>query len=167
MAKQDDIHNETTVEVETTVEQTADPTGMDDRIAELTDDLQRLQAEFQNFKRRTEQERAALLDYAKAKVVTDFLVVRDNFDRELTHRPADIDATWAASIDSIRIGFDTVLKGLGVERYDSVGADFDPHLHEAVSSDGSGAVVTTELQPGYKLGSTILRPAIVKAGDKP
>ncbi len=99
----------------------------------------------------------------------DFLAVRDNFDRELANRPQDVDAEWAKSIDSIRAGFDSVLKNLGVERFASVGQPFDPHLHEAIAMDDNGGdgtheVVTEELQAGYKLGDEVLRHAMVRVG---
>lgn len=140
----------------------------DSRVEELTQDLQRIQAEFINYKRRAEGEKAELLDFAKSRVVRDFLGVRDNFDRELTNRPAEVkDSPWAESIDSIRASFDTVLKTLGVERFESLGQPFDPHMHDAiVMEDGEGEheVVTEELQSGYKLGDTVLRHAIVKVG---
>lgn len=168
----DDQHTE--VHVETHTEShvqaggvTDDGAQVDVRVAELTADLQRIQAEFLNFKRRAEAERADLLDFAKAGVVRQFLTVRDTFDAEATHRPADVDAKWAASIDAIRGQFDTVLKQLGVERFESLGQPFDPHMHEAVASDGSGEVVSEELSPGYKLGNTVLRHAMVKVGDAP
>jgi len=107
------------------------------------------------------------MDFAKSRVVREFLVVRDSFDQEITHRPADMDATWAASIDSIRAQFDKSLKNLGVERFESVGHAFDAHRHEAITmEDGDGAhdVVVEELQPGYAMGETILRHAMVKVG---
>jgi molecular chaperone GrpE len=141
--------------------------SVDPRIEELTNDLQRIQADFVNFKRRAEQEKGELLDFAKSRVVRDFLSVRDNFDREVANRPTGIDASWAASIDSIRASFDTVLKNLGVERFESAGQPFDPHMHDAiVMEEGEGAheVVTEEMQSGYKLGDTVLRHAIVKVG---
>jgi molecular chaperone GrpE len=139
----------------------------DEQIEALTQDLQRVQADFVNYKRRAEAEKAELLDYAKTRVVRDFLTVRDNFDRELANRSADVDVEWAKSIDSIRSGFDAVLKNLGVERFESVGQAFDPHLHEAIAmdgGDGTDEVVTDELQAGYKLGEQILRHAMVKVG---
>ena len=139
----------------------------DERIEELTQDLQRVQADFVNYKRRAEAEKAELLDFAKTRVVRDFLAVRDNFDRELANRPADVSPEWAKSIDSIRAGFDAIMKNLGVERFDSVGQPFDPNLHEAIAmdeGDGSHEVVTDELQAGYKLGDQVLRHAMVKVG---
>jgi molecular chaperone GrpE len=137
------------------------------RIDELTSDLQRIQAEFINYRRRAEAEKAEVLDYAKTRIVRDFLAVRDSFDHEQTHRPTDADPAWAKSIDTIRAQFDQVLQGLGVVRFESQGQPFDPHLHNAVAmEDGEGdqEVVVEELQPGYKLGDTVLRHAMVRVG---
>ena len=144
-----------------------DQNELQTQVEELTADLQRVQAEFLNFKRRTEDEKKELLDYAKTRVIREFLAVRDNFDQELAHRPADIDPKWAASIDAIRAQFDQVLSAQGVERLQSVGRVFDPHLHNAITmeeGDGAHEVVTEELQPGYKLGDRVLRHAMVKVG---
>lgn len=138
-----------------------------EEVSTLTGDLQRVQADFVNFKRRTEDEKAELMDFAKARLVRDFLSVRDTFDREQTARPKAVDAKWAASIDAIRDQFDAVLAKLGVERFESLGHAFDPHRHEALAMDdgaGEHEVVVEELQPGYALGKTILRPAMVKVG---
>ena len=162
----------TEVNVETHSESTAagGSVGTGDqqaRIDELTADLQRVQAEFINFRRRAEQERSEIMAFATSRVIRELLVVRDSFDQELAHRPAKMDAAWAASIDSIRAQFDKSLKSLGVERFDSVGHAFDPHRHEAITmEDGDGAheVVVDELQPGYAMGETVLRHAMVKVG---
>ncbi len=135
------------------------------QVAELTNDLQRLQAEFANYKRRVESEKAEVAGFIVARTVREFLTVRDSFDNELTHRPENLDPAWAASIDTIRAQFDTVIKNLGVERFESVGQQFDPHLHEAIATDGEGETVTDELQPGYKLGEQILRHAMVRVGQ--
>ena len=170
MAKKDDhkteVHTETEVTIENDVTQSSSGASTG-QLVELTADIKRVQADFQNYKRRAEIEKAELLDFAKSRVVRDFLTVRDNFDRELAGRPESIDANWAASIDSIRSSFDSVLKNLGVERFDSEGQAFDPHMHDAiVMEDGEGEheIVTEEMQSGYKLGGTVLRHAIVKVG---
>ena len=157
--------NKTEINVETTIEQST--SGSNERVNELTADLQRLQADFANFMRRSDQEKGELLTFTISRVMRDLLPVRDNFDRELANRPTSIDATWAASIDSIRTQFDSVMKGLRVERFDSVGYGFDAHFHEAVSDEGgegSHEVVIEELQPGYKLEDKVIRHAIVKVG---
>ncbi|GAC1371678.1 MAG: hypothetical protein NVSMB39_5680 [Candidatus Saccharimonadales bacterium] len=155
----------TEVNIETHSEQTVmSGDASDSRVDELTADLQRVQAEFQNYKRRSDSEKSEVFDFAKAKVVREFLATRDSFDQELAHRPADVDPKWASSIDAIRAQFDKSLTTLGVERFESVGQPFDPHLHEAISMDGGDEVVTEELQAGYKLGDAILRHAMVKVG---
>src|SRR5438045_2321802 len=99
----------TEVNVESHSEQTVSSGSAGDQpdeVAHLTADLQRLQAEFANYKRRAETERADMIDFAKSRVIREFLTVRDSFDSELAHRPASIDAAWAASIDAIRAQFD-------------------------------------------------------------
>src|ERR1700683_2878588 len=156
--------NHTEVHVETESEQTIS-TG-DDRVAELTADLQRLQAEFQNYRRRAEADRADLMSLATARVVREFLAVRDSFDAESQHRPASADPGWAKSIDAIRTQFDQILATLGVTRFESLGQAFDPHRHEAVATEGDGATIIEELQPGYELAGRVLRPAIVKVGPE-
>ncbi|MDF2460704.1 MAG: grpE [Candidatus Saccharibacteria bacterium] len=165
--KHDDQHqSKTEVHVETHTESHAE-SGTDDRVAELTADLQRVQAEFVNYRRRAEAEKAEVLDFAKTRVVREFLKVRDSFDAEQAHRPEHADPAWAKTIDAIRTQFDQVLTTLGVERFESKGQPFDPHRHEALAmEDGEGdhEVVVEELQPGYKMGDTILRHAMVKVG---
>lgn len=163
---QNHVEQYTEVHVEQHSEQSVDAGTTDAALEELTNDLKRVQAEFVNFRRRADEERAELMDFATARVVKQFLAVRDSFDAEQAHRPADVDATWAASIDSIRSQFDKVFRELGVERFKSVGHEFDPHLHEAVSHDGAGNTVIEELQPGYKLADTVLRHAMVRVGDE-
>ncbi len=155
----------TEVHVETHSEQHTSGGASDVQTTELMADLQRVQAEFINYKRRAEQERGEIMTAAKARVAREFLTVRDSFDQELAHRPAKMDAAWAASIDSIRAQFDAVLKNLGVERFDSLGQPFDPHRHEAIATNGDGDTVIEELQAGYQLGDTVLRHAIVRVGQ--
>jgi molecular chaperone GrpE len=170
MSKKDHQHeskNEIHVESHTESHVSTGSTDLDARAEELTEDLKRVQAEFVNYRRRAEAEKAEVLDFAKNRVVREFLAVRDSFDQELAHRPQDADPAWAKSIDAIRSQFDQVLSGLGVERFESQGQPFDPHRHEAIAmEDGEGdhEVVIEELQPGYQLGDTILRHAVVKVG---
>jgi molecular chaperone GrpE len=166
MAKHTDETPEEEFEVEVGDEAQVDE-EQSAEVEELTNDLKRVQAEFLNFKRRSEVEKKELLDFAKNRVVREFLAVRDNFDRELAGRPRDVDRKWAESIDAIRRQFDQALTTLGVERFESQGEPFNPHMHEAVvmeDGDGEHETVLEELQPGYKLGNQILRPAIVKVG---
>jgi molecular chaperone GrpE len=185
-------HNESEINVETTSDQHAESgdvtnepilphmeqldeevSTLDTRVDDLTADLMRVQADFSNFRRRAEEEKGQLMNFATGRLVREFLTVRDNFDRESANRPADVaGSAWAGSIDSIARQFDVVLKNLGVEKFESVGHEFDPHRHEAVAmeeGDGKHEVVIEEMQAGYQLGDQVLRHAIVKVGksDKP
>ena len=167
-----DQTKQTEIHVETHSEQNVSSGGVtapiaDERVAELTADLQRIQADFINFRRRAEAEKSEVRNFAKAHIAREFLTVRDSFDAESAHRPKDAEQGWANSIDAIRTQFDQVLSSLGVTRYQSLGQPFDPHRHEAVAHESDGDTVVEELQPGYELGGTILRPAMVKVGSAP
>jgi len=138
------------------------------RIDELTADLQRLQAEFLNYKRREDGAKAELLEMAKREVVVLLLPTLDNIERALTHRPEELqDNAWAAGVEQVGKQAGEAMQKLGVERIESVGQPFDHNLHEAISmEDGNGEheVIVEELQPGYKMGDVIIRHAMVKVG---
>ena len=139
-------------------------------VDELTADAQRLQAEFANYKRREGEAKAELLEMAKREVVTLLLPVLDNIERALAHRPAELaDNAWAAGVEQVGKQAGEALQKLGVERIKAVGEPFDHNLHEAISmedGDGDQEVVSEELQPGYKMGDTVIRHAMVKVGRK-
>lgn len=140
------------------------------RIDELTADLQRLQAEFVNYKRREADAKSELLDMAKREIVLDILPVLDNIDRALAHRPADlVDNPWAGGVEQVGKQAIKALAKLGVERIECVGQPFDHNLHEAISvedGEGESEVVSEELQPGYKMGERVIRHAMVKVRRK-
>jgi molecular chaperone GrpE len=137
-----------------------------DRINELTHDLQRLQAEFANYQRREAGAKADLLDIAKQQVVVQLLPLLDNIDRALTHRPEELkDNAWATGVEQVGRHALDQLKKLGVEKIQSVGQPFDHNLHEAISmedGDGEQEMVIEELHPGYKIGERVIRHAMVK-----
>jgi molecular chaperone GrpE len=137
------------------------------KIQELTADLQRIQAEFMNFKRRTDQGRTEIIDLAKQDVVLQILPVFDNIDRALGHLPADLqDHPWSHGVEQVAKQAADTLARLGITKIPTVGQPFDPSLHEAVGSEGGDEVVTAELAPGYQLGNRVLRPAMVKVGRR-
>jgi molecular chaperone GrpE len=140
----------------------------DERIEELTRDLQRLQAEFMNYKRREAAAKAELLNLAKRDVVIQLLPLLDNLDRALAHRPQELqDNAWAQGVESVAKQAGDSLKKLGVEKIESLGQPFDHNLHEAISmedGDGDHDVVVEELQPGYKMGDVVIRHAMVRVG---
>ncbi|HEV2412588.1 MAG TPA: nucleotide exchange factor GrpE [Candidatus Saccharimonadales bacterium] len=151
------------------------PSAKDDllqpQIDQLTADLQRMQADFINFKRRSEQEQERLSDMAKVAVVMKFLPFVDNVKRALAHMPKELENDqWAKGVVQLGAQFTTILDELGVRRIEAVGHPFDPNLHEAVSVDdeaGEGEeVVVEELQPGYELDGFVLRHSVVKVGKR-
>lgn len=136
------------------------------QLEELTAALQRERADATNLRRRHEEEIAGLRNRAKANVVRELLPVIDNFERALKHAPKDLeDNDFVKGIRAIVKQFEKTLADIGVERIKTVGEQFDPRLHEAVSleeGDGSQEIVSEELQAGYRLGDDIIRHATVK-----
>lgn len=140
------------------------------KVAELTNDLQRLQAEFANYKRREEENKGELLDMAKSEVITLLLPLLDNIDRALAHRPQELaDNAWANGVEAVAKQSQETLAKMGIEKIESLGHSFDHNLHEAISmeeGDGEDEVVVEELQPGYKMGGKVIRHSIVRVGKK-
>lgn len=133
---------------------------------ELGDRLLRLQADFDNFRRRTRQEKEEMSQVVTCSIVTQLLPVVDNFERALT-AVTDKDAgQLLAGVQLVYRQFTQILDSCGVKPIVAVGAQFDPALHEAVmriedacQPDG---LVVEELQKGYMSQSRILRPSMVK-----
>ena len=131
---------------------------------QLLDRLARLQAEFENSRRREVKERQDVRDYAVQNAVEPFLGVMDNFQLALNAE---------GSVDQLRSGvelilrqMDDVLRGLNVQPVESVGQQFDPRVHEALGSIETAEYpdhqVIEEIRKGYKLRDKLLRPALVK-----
>lgn len=138
---------------------------MQAKIDELTDALLRERADAVNVRRRAEEEKKNMSTVYKANVVRELLPVVDNFERSLKHVPEDLkNNDYIKGIQSIVRQFEDVLASIGVKRIETVGVEFDPHFHEAVSHNESedGDIVSEELQAGYTLGDEIIRHAIVK-----
>ena len=139
---------------------------LEQKIAELTDALQRERADVINVRRRHDEQVASLKTIVKANVVRDLLPVIDNFERALKHVPDELkNNDYIKGVQGVVKQFEKTLEDLGVSRIKTVGEVFDPVLHEAVSmEDGDGAteVVSEELQAGYKIGDEIIRHAMVR-----
>lgn len=134
------------------------------------DQLQRSRAEFINYRKRTDAEKLRLGEMFTASTIGKFLPVVDDWDRAMAAVPEnEHDDGWFKGISMIKSKFDQLLENAGVKEVDGVGAPFDASIHEAVSADpGTSADYVVEVyQKGYKLGDTLLRPAMVKTGDKP
>jgi molecular chaperone GrpE len=136
------------------------------KIAELTEALQRERADADNLRRRTAEEKSRLGEFYKAMVVQELLPATDNLERAFKHIPKDIkDHDYVKGIQGVIKQFEQCFAQLGVKRIKTVGEVFDPKLHEAVhmeEGDGTVEVVCEELQPGYTLGDEVLRHAMVK-----
>jgi molecular chaperone GrpE len=136
-----------------------------DKAAELLGDLQRVQADFANYRKRALRDQQAAADRAKAAVVTQLLGVLDDLDRARKH--GDLDS---GPLKSVADKLMTALTGLGLTAFGAEGEDFDPVLHEAVQHEGDGAdgskpVIGTVMRQGYKLGEQVLRHALVGVVD--
>jgi molecular chaperone GrpE len=127
------------------------------------DDLRRVAAEFDNFRKRSARDRETLIAGASERVVRSMLPVLDSFDAALAIEPST--ETEKKMLGGIRSTYDQLMDVLGKEGLkpiDAAGAPFDPELHEAVMSSGDGAlVVSQELRRGYLLGERVLRAALV------
>lgn len=127
---------------------------------------QRTAADFQNYKRRVEQEREEVGRFANAALVINLLPLMDDLDRALENVDAHIAGmTWLDGIRLIHRKFQSVLEMNGVTEIEAEGQDFDPNVHEAVTfGPGEENKVIGVAQKGYRLGGRVLRPALVVVG---
>ncbi len=139
---------------------------IDARLEEVTAALQRERADATNIRRQHEEQIAKLRPMVKANVISDLLPVIDNFERALKHVPAELQGNeYIKGIEGIVKQFENTLASIGVERIATVGQEFDPALHEAVTmeeGEGTKEVISHELQAGYRLGDDVIRHAMVK-----
>lgn len=128
---------------------------------------QRTQADFINYKRRTEGERAEFNSFANANLILAILPVLDDLERALQAMPVRISKSeWAEGVRLVERKFQTILQGMGVIPMISVGETFDPNIHEALrQGSGPEGIITEEFQKGYLMGEKILRPAKVVVGN--
>jgi molecular chaperone GrpE len=136
-----------------------------DKVAELTDDLKRVQADFANYRKRALRDQQAAADRAKATVVTQLLGVLDDLDRARKH--GDLES---GPMKAVADKLTNALNGLGLQPFGAEGEDFDPALHEAVQHEGDGGegsrpVIGTVMRHGYKLADQVLRHALVGVVD--
>jgi molecular chaperone GrpE len=137
--------------------------------AELNDRLLRKQAEFDNFRRRTERDRYDFLQFAGMELARELLPVLDDFERALKVECAD--QNYSKGIELIYQRLSDILKKMGVEPIEAAGKRFDPNLHEGVvcvpTDEVEDQSVLEELQRGYNFKGKLLRPAMVKVAVRP
>jgi molecular chaperone GrpE len=140
-----------------------DPSGQADVPTVPLEDLQRLSAEYANYRKRAERDRLAAGDLAIARVIIELLPVVDDLDRAKAH--GDLTGALKAVADKL----DAVFAKLGLVAFGEVGDPFDPSRHEAVLHDESDAVTvptcTTIMRQGYLLKDRLVRPAMVGVSD--
>ena len=129
--------------------------------------LIRTAAEFDNYKKRTERERAGIAEYAKSSVIKHLLPILDNIDRAAAADKSSAD--YIKGIELIVKQFEGLAGTLGIEEIGKIGDSFDPTLHEAVmhiEDESLGEnVISQVLQKGYKLGDTVIRAAMVQVAN--
>ena len=139
----------------------------DEKIEELTDRLARQMAEFDNYRKRTDKEKAATFDLGAKNVIEKLLPVLDNFERGFAD--ADMDNPFVQGMDKIYKQFLTILEGLGVTPIEAKGKEFDLNFHNAVMHVEDETVgeniVVDEFQKGYMYKDTVVRHSMVKVAN--
>ena len=134
-------------------------TDEEDKLAELTNDLQRVQAEYTNYRRRVDRDRELVKENAIGSVIAALLPVIDDIDRAREHGELD------GAFRSVGEALEGALAKLGLEKFGVANEPFDPNLHEALSTDSREDIteptVTALYQPGYRYAGRVLRPARV------
>ena len=136
-------------------------------VAELTETLQRVQAEFENYKKRVEKEEQEFVKYAKADIIGKILNVIDSF--EIALRNTNDHEKFARGMEMIYAQLFSTLESEGLKPIDAAGKKFDPYLHEVMlkqKSDKDEGIILEELQKGYMLNGKVLRYSKVKVSEK-
>lgn len=138
------------------------------QLGELTLDLQRTRADFENYRKRVEAEKQAAQDLGQTKAIMKLLPVIDTIERAIANVPAELaDNAWVKGVAGLSKQLDKQLKDLGLEKIDAKpGTPFNPELHQAVQFDeaaeGDKEVIAEELRAGYILNGAVVRDAMVK-----
>jgi molecular chaperone GrpE len=133
-----------------------------DELAELKSTLQRVKAEYDNYRKRALRDQQLVAERTKAAVVTQLLPVLDDLDRARSH--GDLES---GPLKSVADKLATALEGLGLSGFGDEGDEFDPSLHEAVQHEGEGThpIVGSVMRRGYKVGDLVVRHALVGVVD--
>jgi len=142
-----------------------------ERAAAAEDRLLRLAAEFENYKKRVQREKANALKYAEENIVKELLPFLDNLERAIEQGSTEVDNQGLLEgVVMTRDGLLATLQKFGLRPVESLGKPFDPHLHEAISLEGSDELppnhVLQEYQKGYMLKDRLIRPAKVIVSDR-
>jgi molecular chaperone GrpE len=157
-------------EVETNEEHSSIMEDYQAKLEEADSRYLRLQADYDNFRRRTKLDAEANQKYRAQSIITDLLPVLDNFERALQ---TQVDQEQAKSLlqgmEMVYRLLNEAIKKEGVEPIEAIGKEFDPHLHQAVmlveAEDSDSGIVIEEFQKGYKLKDRVIRPSMVKVSQ--
>lgn len=143
---------------------------LEQKIGEVTEDLQRIQADFINYKRRAEEDQMKAVSLGREATIRALLPTIDNIERALTHIPKDLQShDFIKGLQTVAKNLQKDLNDMGVEKIPVVGEEFNPELMEAVQmedGDGEKEVVVEELQSGYVINGQVVRHAMVKVGKE-
>lgn len=141
---------------------------LEQKLEELTTDLQRERADFANFRRRSDEDKARAMQSASELTIKQLLPTLDNLTKMLAHLPASVrEDAWAVGLQESVRQTEKTFEQMGVSRMPTVGEEFDPNLHEAIAQDDTGGhTIVEEYQSGYTLGDKVLRHAMVKVGSQ-
>ncbi len=136
-------------------------------LQEYKQKLLQLQADFDNYRRRSENEKIQMLQSAKANSLLETVPVLDNFERSLKHIPNELkNSDWVVGVTHIYKQLSAILSREGLEKIDTQNAKFDPNLHEAISYEISKKHtkdhIIDEIESGYKFGKKVIKPAKVR-----
>lgn len=143
-------------------------TELEQQVGELTQDLQRTRADFENYRKRVETEKEQVKESGKNQTIVKLLSIVDSIERAVSHVPEDLkENSWTDGVVKMAKNLDKMLSDLGLTKIQITPGKtpFDPELHNAVQADdtdGDTEVVAEELMTGYKKDNFVLRPAMVK-----
>src|SRR2546427_10722683 len=144
---------------------------LESAVAEARDRYLRLAADFDNYKKRARQEQMETIQHASADLIGRVLPVLDDLHSVLDHKPEGIEESWVRGLELSVRKLEEALGTHGLQPIESVGARFDPKLHEAVGEEESAEhpedTVVSELRRGYRLRDRVVRPALVKVARAP
>ena len=141
---------------------------LEQQVGELTGDLQRTRADFENYRKRVETEKATARELGQTNAILKLLPVIDNIERAIVYTPEELkENEWVKSVAGLVKHLEKSLEGLNLKRIEATpGTEFNPELHEAIQFDedaqGEKEVIAEELQSGYLLNGHAIRHAMVK-----
>ena len=138
------------------------PDNQINKIIELENTVKRIAADFQNYRKRSEEQRNESIEFAKAEFMAKIAPVLDNFSRAFSHAPDD---EFAKGVKQIEKQLEDILSSEGLEQIDTSGI-FDPNFHEAISHEENEKVpadhIIAEIESGWKFGKRVIKPAKVR-----